>query len=245
MLTKSRMARERLSRRGGSSVEPYASIRADMLASQAFRQLSEPAVRILLLMEAAYHPGKRWFMPYRHMEKTLGIAPNTVRRALEELIGKGFLVVKRPGRRPRTMGSVVGEGRAAEYDLPHRHESCSVPKWKQHNDPRQQGKWRINCGRLRQKLGRLTGPAARFWAELHNRHHTSEGIPADDGPFAGTSLGINMGMPRSTVRQVLRQLLAEEIIRIAVPGAGRRATTYLLGWAETKPPRPRRRSRSE
>ena len=69
------------------------------------------------------------------------------------------------------------KGRAAVYDLPHRHGK-SIPKWKRQGDPNLEGSWRVHCGRLRPLASKLSSNEMKAFLKLQAVNRRENGEPA-------------------------------------------------------------------
>jgi len=74
---------------------PYA-----MLSSPAWRSLSGPAVKVWLELRTRFHGGNNGHMAlsYEEAATLLSLSKSTVKRALQELQDKGFVVMTRKGQ---------------------------------------------------------------------------------------------------------------------------------------------------
>ena len=81
------MAGRKIRRNGRSApvVEPFATIRADLLGSAAYRSLSGHAMRLHLLFEASFNPNRELFLPQAKAVAALGMSYSTVNKAYAEL----------------------------------------------------------------------------------------------------------------------------------------------------------------
>lgn len=80
--------------------EQYAPLSYDMIQSQAWRSLSGPAVKVWLELRARYNGGNngRLILSLDEGQRLLRLGKATIKRALDELQEKGFLVLTRRGR---------------------------------------------------------------------------------------------------------------------------------------------------
>jgi hypothetical protein len=211
--------------------EPYASIRADLLASAAYRAMSGNAMRVHLLAEASFHPEKELFLPQQRIADMLKCSA-----AIEELIEAGFLVKLRDGWRPGRMGGGT-KGLAAIYALPDRREGCS-PTWKRPGDPAAQGHWRRHSAALRALVAKTTANELKVYLVFHASDHAADGSLEQDAPRTVSTK--QAGLARASLHRALGELVRKGLIERVREGTGRRSTTYQLTHAEDKGVRPRR-----
>ena len=226
--------------RNGPAREPYATIRADLLGSAAYRNLSGNAMRIHLLAEANYTPYGELLLPQKQSTQKLKMSPNTVAACMKELLDARILEKVREGSRPGKSGQSAGL--AAVYRLPHRIGQ-SVPSWKRHNDPALRGSYRAHSNKLRDIASSLSGNEAKVFLWFIAVHRNEDGSPQcnDPRPISAEDVGI----PRATLHRVLVALTEKGRIEQARDGKGSRPAYYRLAAEETKGVRtPRERKKA-
>jgi len=161
--------------------------------------------------------------------KMLGLSYSTVTEALAELVKAGITVKIRDGWRPGRMGSKFG--RAAVYDLPHRHSERPVT-WKRLGDPNLEGHWRVHCERLRSLAKSLSPAEAKVFIALHAVDRNQDGSPRlNEGVWLSPD---RVGLPKATIHRAIHSLLAAGRFEMTQPGKGSRPALYRLSPAEAK-----------
>jgi DNA-binding MarR family transcriptional regulator len=91
---------------------PHARLYDHWMQHPAWRTLSPPAFKIISLLLASYRPANPNAFPVgqRRMADMCGCAPNTAKKAIDELIEGGFL---REERRGRSRGNAASRERVA------------------------------------------------------------------------------------------------------------------------------------
>lgn len=225
-----------------SDCEPYASIPASLIGSRAYRGLSDAAVRLLWLMEAAYTPAHEWFVPVNQAVADLHVSATTVCAARAELVAAGIIVPDKPGTPPRTMGAnrIKAGGRAATFRLPHREEAAreagkpagGAPArgrflWFQEGDRAWEGYWRVGNGHLRGiVLDLCKHDTAKVLSYFHATDRTHDGAPADNPPRCPSPEEV--GIPKRTLQRGLADLVKRGRLALVEAGTGQRRATYRL-----------------
>ena len=208
--------------------EPFASIPARLIASNTYRGLSNHAIRVHLLLEAAYSPFRSLILPHAMTCKLLRASDTTIVKAKRELVTSTIARAVSAGIRPGTMGGQSVIGRAAVFELPHR---CDGPlpadcRWRQNDGPACQGSWRVHSAYLRSLVAALSGPALRVFVWMHAADHTNLGAITDN---AGRAVKYaEVGLTKPTCARAILELIEKGMLEVAQKAAGSRPATYRL-----------------
>jgi hypothetical protein len=223
-----------MKRRSKRKGPPFVTVPTTLLAASRIRNLTPAAMQIYLRAPADWRPFKkpRLLLLSNSLPLELHMDGATFRDARDELIEAGLLTCTKAAVRPGGMGS-DGVARAAEYDLPHRHDEVD-PKLDA-DDRRFQNSWRIDCGDLRRIAETVDGTVIVILLTIvlpQDREPTGEVIFDKVTPItAAGCFAALAGTPnatcKKTIERALNKLAALGLIRCSMKGAGSRATRYL------------------
>jgi DNA-binding MarR family transcriptional regulator len=191
------------------------------------------AVRIWLLLQAAYQPDRETILPRDTAVRILKGSSRTVSAGFAELLAAGIVTKLREPCRPGTMGA-LGVGRATVFDLPDRRGVTGL--WKALGDPWFEGYWRIDVGALRRAATDLSGPEAKLWVHLHARHRRSDGGPVANEPMSlgASSVAEALHLTRPTAARAIAGLSRRGFITLERSAAGSAPALFRLSDAQTK-----------
>jgi predicted transcriptional regulator len=157
----------------------------------------------------------------------LGLRRATVATLIAHLIEAGLMTLKTPAVKPAAMGA-AGPGRAAVYDLPHRHKG-GVVRFEQ-GDKRLPGFAKAWCDELRSLTERLSKPAARVLLIVAAVPRQRDGTllrPDEEVDLTSATLARDLpGMSERTARRAVAELVELGLVRLVRARAGRRAARY-------------------
>lgn len=142
---------------------------------------------------------------------------------------RGYLVLTRLGGRPGGQGGAARL--TSEYDVPHRHSADVPPAPLPSNVRRPEGKVRQHDERIRRDIARMSETeVAVFTYAVAHRDRTKEGALVDTAPFVLPIrlLSDLLRLPRSTVHDAIRGLVAKQLLIACTPASGRRPATFQL-----------------
>jgi DNA-binding MarR family transcriptional regulator len=142
---------------------------------------------------------------------------------------KGYLVLTARGVRPGGQGGATGK--AAEYDIPHRHSTNTPPVPIPSNVRRPEGKLRQHAQRIRHAVARMTETEVTvFTYAVTHRDRSREGALKDPEPFALPlkDLAPRLRLARSTLAGAIAGLVKKNLLIVSEASRGRRPTTYRL-----------------
>lgn len=207
---------------------PFATIPTTVLATKRIRSLPGSAVRLLLWMEAGWHPARGVVVPQRKAAEDLAVRRDTVRKAIACLLKAGLAVLKAPAIKPTMMGGGTGPGRAAIYDLPHRHTGSGIRF--EAGDVRLPGYLKLWCDDLRGLAGRLSDVAARVLLIVAAVPRASDGaLLHEDAAIDLTGGRLARDLPRlieRTARRAVIELASTGLVKMVRPHAGTRGARY-------------------
>lgn len=191
-------------------------------------QLSGDEVRLALFLEAEFRPQKPLIAGHKRTRRLLSIGDATLSNAKAKLLLAGIIVCVRPAVRPGLRNGVLQVGRAAEFDLPHRHTGPLPARtpWLQGANIAYQGSWRVSRPFLLEMVTTLEAPAALIMARLHACDHSPKGAISRNEPRIIRDEEFRL--PRSTCARGISQLVDFGLLDVAERGAGRRPSTYRL-----------------
>jgi hypothetical protein len=226
----------------------YSSIHQDVLLAMAI-EMTGSALRIYWLANANWLPTKtepdkgvvrgRAILPINGLRNPLKLTrpspsigmpgSDAVRAGIADCVTAGLMTRLSAGTRPRGPGGAGG--RAAEYDVLHRH-SIGVPRVVMPpNVRRPEGKVRQTNSLIRATMARLTDRAIRVFTYIVCfRDRSESGAVEEVSAFAlpAGTLAELLHMPRSTVSDAISLLVTRKLVIVEQPSAGRRAATYRL-----------------
>jgi len=226
---------------------PFCTIHQDVMLNASIRMPGN-AVRIFWLANASWVPVKtapgagvvvgKAVLPISRLRNPLGLkraecsvgtpGSDSIRNGINACVEAGVMIKKSPGTRP---GGPGVPGKAAEYDLPHRH-SVNVPRVQLlPNVRRPEGKVVQISELVRVAMAILPDPAVRvFTYAVCFRDRCAGGAVKAAAPFPlpVRHLAGLLEMATSTVGDALGLLVKQKLLCIDQPGAGRRPTTYRL-----------------
>jgi hypothetical protein len=227
---------------------PFASIHQDVLLDMAI-EMSGAALRIFWLANAAWVPTKtlagvgvvrgRAILAISRLRNPLGLergnssitmpGSDAVREGIADCVEAGLMTRLSSGTRPGGPGGVAGK--AAEYDLPHRHSVDVPPVVMPPNVRRPTGKVRQTGSLIRATMAHLADPAIRVFTyavSFRDRSGTGEVEDAASFPLPVRRLAELLHMPRSTISDAIARLVGRKLLLVDQPSSGRRPTTYRL-----------------
>lgn len=229
------MGRDKLERakRGEISLKPvgpqrpFATIPVTLLAARRVRELSGIAVRVLIWAEAGWNPNHGVVMSQHHLAKSLNVRRAKVSSAIRKLLAAELFTMISPSIRPGVMGS-SGPGRAAIYDLPHRHYG-SVVRFNA-GDRRLQGYLKMWSTDLRSVAAQISDAAARVFliiVAVARKHDGSLSNAAEPLDLTSRRLARDLpGMSERTARRAVAEICELGLLRLMMPRMGRRAAQY-------------------
>lgn len=215
------------------SLKPYATITANLLATQRLRRLSGPALQVWLWANAKWTPGKRVGLPSKSLPAKLGMNRATFCDALKELREQQLLTLSEPAIRPGSAGSANGP-KCAVYDLPQRRYSAQQRF--ECGDPKRQGAWRVDALELADIAASVRGMEVRVLvcAVLPHDRAAKTGAVQDCANAKMTAATItnslaSAGEPSSlrSVQRALVGLADRGLVRCIEPAAGRAPAVYV------------------
>lgn len=232
------MARDKAERvkrgEGGKSARagqrpPFCTISTTLFATRRMRNLDGLGVRLLLWLEAGWTPNKNVVLPQQHIATKLGVRRSRIASATARLLEAGLITLVSEAvtpRTPRSMGS-TGGGKAAVYDLPHRRLG-GINRLDQ-GDKSCQGYVKLWASDARQLAVDLSDAAARVAVIALAVPRSQDGTPSNQESLnlSGDQLEHDLpGLPARTAYRGVGELLANNLLTITRPHAGRLGARY-------------------
>jgi hypothetical protein len=212
----------------------YTMIAVTLASTKRVLRLTPKAKRLLAYFHSLWRPGKRIVAPVRTVAETLGLKTDTVKRAINELLGVGLIERVRehvpPGYR--------GRGRAAEYRLIHRPKDSFRPNSPQlrigvfavieHGDEKRIGYIRILTSEFIGLLRDLSDTELELLWVLAFRNNTRDkygAISADPQMSLTEAHTLLPNIPVRSLSHAANSLIDRKLLTVVSPPAGRRSMT--------------------
>jgi hypothetical protein len=236
-----RRERARRSRAGSGSVAAFAWLPGALLLFAASRAFRPTALQLLLLLHAAWRPGKgagrgSTFVSYAQAQAAMCCGRTAVKKGFDALSLAGLIELAERGTRPN--GPHGAAKRATTWFIPSREEGRRLPPiCLPPGVARPGGAVRWHCERIRADVRALSPAALKVLAFCIGRlHRDRNGAVAMPAPFAlpQAATGVLLGLSAAAVNSAVRQLVATGRLLLAQKGAGSRAATYELARSYVK-----------
>jgi hypothetical protein len=166
-------------------------------------------------------------LPQEAIATALHLRRSSVSTAIKRLIEAELMTLTKPAVRPGSMGN-SGHGKAAEYDLPHRHKGAVVRF--EAGDKGLPGFVKAWCDELRELVSELSDPATRILISAAAVARGRDGTPLQ--PEIGIDLsGARLtrelpGLSERTARRAVNELLVLGQIEAVSSSCHRRSAEY-------------------
>jgi hypothetical protein len=204
----------------------FCTIPTTLLATQRLRKLDGLALRLLLWLEAGWHPDRHVALPQEHVAKELRVRRSSVASATVQLLEAGLITLVSKAVTPRSMGP-IGPGKAAVYEIPHRRVGTGI-RFDQ-GDQRLPGNVKLWASDARYLAKELSDTAARVAIIPLAVPRSSDGTPLREESLDLSGDCLIRILPGLTARSAYRglhELLSKGLLTITQPHAGRRGARY-------------------